>query len=171
MEQKESLDTLHLAAFRMRCWYEMGDKLHPHYVEDYRQLADDSEQMRKAILPHLSKNLSISRLHSETFVNSQAELLITVLLAEYYCQQFDSDLLSSLLVRANALVPWITNRQLLCYLLVLLFFFEDNPAKTMKSRIDGLMAMWKQKDITLEDEHLRKLYRAKLENLRYFRTA
>lgn len=168
MPSQQPLDTLQLAAFRMRCWYEMGDREHPHYVEDYRQLAKDSEQMRAAIMPHLSKKVSAAKLHHEDYVNSQAELLVTALLGEYFCQHFDSDLLSALLSRGYALLPWLTNRQLLCYLLVLLFFFEETPTKAMKSRIDGLMVIWKKKTMTLEDQHLRKLYRAKLENLRYF---
>jgi len=151
----------------MRCWYELGDMDHPHNVDDYCQLTKESVQMCKAIMPLLARKFPAVTTQGEEYVNTQAELLITALLAEHYCHQFDGSYLSTFLTYAQAILPRLTNSYLLCYLLVLLFFIDESPTKAMKRRIDKIMLMWTAKDMTLEDRHLKNLYNAKLETLRF----
>ena len=161
------METGTLAAFRMRCWYELGDKAHQHFVEDYAQLQRDACGMREQIIQELKREYPERKGLPEGKADAVAELLVTALLADHYGGGF-SDTAADFVSRAYGIVPQIANSTLLCYLLVLLFWL-DEPTEELKERIDGLMASWREEELTPEDRYVKGLYDATANVKEYMR--
>lgn len=161
------LNPAELAAFRMRCWFEMSDTKLPHFASAYHQLVEDADTMCNQILLHLMKKGKSFGRNYEDSVNTEAELLITALVGEFFCRPLSSHRFTCLISQARTLIHRLTNQQLLSYVLVLLFYYDENPAKGMMSQINGMMKMIPAGEMTPEDKHIRNLYKSKLEQLRY----
>ena len=148
-----------MAAFRMRCWYEMGDISDRHYVQDYWQLVDDAQRMRTQIIGTLHKEFPLDKRLTDEHADALAELLVTALLSEQYCVGAASTVYE-LLEQAYRLVPQLTNKQLLCYILVLILFYDKHPAKGMRRQLDGMLSSWQTDALSPEDRYVLELYRA-----------
>ena len=152
------LDSHTLAAFRMRCWYELGDTAHDHYVQDYSQLLHDAYLMRQDIVKTLRTEYPTRKRLPAGKTDTLAELLVTALLADFYSKGYDSRPVD-FVGRCYAILPKVTNTVLRCYLLVLLFWL-DGPDPELQSQIDTLMPLWNQSTLTPEDQYVRDLYHA-----------
>ena len=142
----------------MRCWYELGDRAHQHFVEDYEQLQRDACGMRERIIQELKTDYPVRKRLPDGKADALAELLVTALLADYYSGGF-SDTAADFVSRAYGIVPKIGNTTLLCYMLVLLFWL-DEPTEELKARIDSLMVSWREEELTPEDRYVKELYEA-----------
>lgn len=142
----------------MRCWYELGDKTHPHFVQDYEQLQYDASAMREHIIEELKTDYPARKRLPDGKADALAELLVTALLADYYSRGFN-DKPADFVSRSYDLLPKIGNTTLLCYMLVLLFWL-DEPTNTLKTQIDSLMSTWKEEELTPEDKYVKELYEA-----------
>lgn len=145
-----------LAAFRLRCWYELGDTAHDHYIQDYDQLLHDACTMRHDIFKKLRSEYTPKKRLAHDKADTLAELLVTALLADYYGRPYDNHPMD-LVGRSYAILPNIDNDILRCYLLVLLFWL-DGPDQGLKSQIDSLMSLWNKNSLTPEDIYVRDLY-------------
>ena len=147
-----------LAAFRLRCWFELGDTAHDHYIQDYNQLLHDASIMHRDIVRKLRADYPSKKRLPDGKADTLAELLVTALLADYYGRPFDSHPLD-LVGRSYAILPKVSNAVLRCYLLVLLFWL-DGPTPELRSRIDALMSTWSPDALTPEDRYVQSLYHA-----------
>ena len=180
--RRQQFDSQSLATFRMRCWHELADMDHPHYIQDYMQLADDARRMHVAITQRLCRDFPAHQPLDATRAEAEAELLVTVLLADHYattcsCQPSDPSQPSDLRQRAYALLPHLRDKRLLCHLLVLLLFtdshsspalqsqasptFQPHSASTLQSQILPLLPTLEQQNP--EDRHIQNLYHATVE--------
>lgn len=153
-----NLDSAALAAFRMRCWYELGDTAHDHYIQDYDQLLHDAYTMRQDIVKKLRTEFPSRKRLPAGKADTLAELLVTALLADFYGKAYDSRPVD-FVGRCYAILPKVANDVLRCYLLVLLFWL-DGPDQALKSQIDSLMPLWNKSSSTPEDQYVRDLYHA-----------
>ena len=148
-----------MAAFRLRLWHELGDMATEHDVHDYLTLVQEAEEMRSKILVLLKREFPARRRNlSDESAERLAELLITALLGERFCI-YNGNKPETFFPRAYEMVARLTNKKLLCYVLVLLFWL-DEPKEGMRHHIDSLMSSWRDQDITPEDMHVRALYGA-----------
>ena len=145
-----------LAAFRLRCWYELGDTAHDHYIQDYDQLLHDASAMRHDIYKKLRAEYTSKKRLAHDKADTLAELLVTALLADYYGRPYDNHPMD-LVGRSYAILPNIDNDILRCYLLVLLFWL-DAPTPELQSQIDRLMSFWSPDTLTPEDKYVKELY-------------
>lgn len=153
-----NLDSAALAAFRMRCWYELGDTAHDHYIQDYDQLLHDAYAMRQDIVKKLRAEFPSRKRLPAGKADALAELLVTALLADFYGKAYDSRPVD-FVGRCYAILPKVANDVLRCYLLVLLFWL-DAPTPELQSRIDALMSTWPSDALTPEDHYVQALYHA-----------
>lgn len=152
-----NLDSAALAAFRLRCWYELGDTAHARYVQDYSQLLRDACTMRHDIVKKLRTDYLSKKSLVDGKADAMAELLVTALLADYYGRPHTHEM--DFVGRSYDILPKVGNDILRCYLLVLLFWL-DGPSQGLKSQIDTLMSFWNNDDLTPEDRYVQSLYHA-----------
>lgn len=153
-----TLDSATLTAFRMRCWCELGDTAHDHYIQDYDQLLRDACAMRQHIFKKLRAEYPSMKRPPANKADTLAELLVTAFLADFYGRPYNDNPID-LVGRSYAILPKIDNHTLQCYLSVLLFWL-DAPTPELKSQIDDLMSTWSPDALTPEDKYVQSLYHA-----------
>lgn len=153
-----AFDSVSQMLFRMKCWQEIGNNTSCHTLSDYTSLLEEAPRMSRNIVRRINAMYSKGFRCSEQKINEQAELLVTALLAQFFCPWYGLD--SERLVQsARMILKRLINKQLLCYLCVLLFALCDRP-DSLKRNIDGYMSSWNEDTLTPEDKEIRKFYQA-----------
>ncbi len=151
-----TLDPVGLMMFRMRCWHEIGDDTVPHTLPDYTALLTDAPLVSRGILRHITASYPKDLRCSGHKINELAELLVTALLAQYFCPWYGLDTVR-LIQFGQTLLKRVIDKQLLCYLCILLYAFSE-PTVTLRRTIDAYLSGWDETTLTPEDHAIRQFY-------------
>lgn len=153
-----ALDPVGQMMFRMRCWHEITDDTQPHTLSGYTALLSEAPSVSRHILRHITATYPRDIRCSGRRVNELAELLVTALLAQYFCPWYGLDTVR-LIQLAQALLKRVIDKQLLCYLCILLYAFSE-PTDALRRTIDAYLTAWDEATLTPEDHAIRQFYHA-----------